>query len=140
MLSQTRRDESQLPMKSAVDVGTFSSHSVAFERAVFRYGLAVFSVVIALGIKLILLHFNFPYPITTSFLLAVAITFWYAGTGPGILSVHLSFAAFALFVPYQVDYRIASAGVHQSRFECVEVHSNTRSGRHRNWFIKSQAR
>jgi len=98
-------------MKSTVDVETFSFHSVAssdvFERAIFRYGLAVFSVVIALGIKLLLLHFNFAYPLSTSFLLAIAITFWYAGTAPGILSVLLSFVAFALFVlPYQVDYRI----------------------------------
>src|SRR5882724_3888648 len=98
-------------MKSAVDVGTFSFHSVAspgvFERVIFRYGLAVLSVAIALGIKLILLDFNFPYPLSTSFLLAIAITFWYAGTGPGILSVLLSFVAFALFVlPHQVDYRI----------------------------------
>ena len=86
-------------------------HSVAstgvFERFVFRYGLAVLSFAIALGVKLILLHFNFPYPLSTSFLLAIAITFWYAGTGPGILSVLLSFIAFAFFVlPYQVDYRI----------------------------------
>ncbi len=98
-------------MKSAVDVGTFSFHSVGslriFEGAIFRYGLAVLSVAIALGIKLILLHFNFPYPLSTSFLLAIAITFWFAGTGPGIFSVLLSVAAFALFVlPYQVDYRI----------------------------------
>src|SRR5256886_9796352 len=78
-----------------------------FERIVFRYGLAVLSVAIALGIKLILLHFNFSYPLSTSFLLAIAITFWYAGTGPGILSVLLSFIAFALFViPNQVDYRM----------------------------------
>src|SRR5437868_5888938 len=86
-------------------------HSVAspgvFERITFRYGLAVLSVAIALGVKLILLYFNFPYPLSTSFLLAIAITFWYAGTGPGILSVFLSFLAFALFViPNQVDYRI----------------------------------
>jgi len=86
-------------------------HSVAspgvFERIIFRYGLAVLSVAIALGVKLILLYFNFPYPLSTSFLLAIAITFWYAGTGPGILSVFLSFLAFALFVlPNQVDYRI----------------------------------
>jgi PAS domain S-box-containing protein len=85
-------------------------HSVAssgvFERIVFRYGLAVLSVAIALGVKLILLHFDFPYPLSTSFLLAIAITFWYAGTGPGILSVLLSFVAFAVFViPNQVDYR-----------------------------------
>src|SRR5256886_15976057 len=78
-----------------------------FERIVFRYGLAVLPVAIALGVKLILLHFGFSYPLSTSFLLAIAITFWYAGTGPGILSVLLSFIAFAFFVlPYQVDYRI----------------------------------
>src|SRR6266576_4978514 len=98
-------------MKSTVDVETFSFHSVAssdvFERTIFRYGLAVFSVAIALEIKLILLHFNFAYPLSTSFLLAIAITFWYAGTGAGILSVFVLFIAFAFFViPNQVDYRI----------------------------------
>jgi hypothetical protein len=51
-------------MKSAVDVGTtFSFQSIAsrraFERTIFRCGLAVLSVAIALGIKLILLHFNY---------------------------------------------------------------------------------
>ena len=98
-------------MKSAVDLGIFRFHAVAssgvFERNVFRYGLAVLSVAIALSVKLILLHFDFSYPLSTSFLLAIAITFWYAGTGPGILSVLLSFVAFAFFViPNQVDYRI----------------------------------
>src|SRR5437016_13219702 len=93
------------------DLAADNFHSVAspgvFERIIFRYGLAVLSVAIALGVKLILLYFNFPYPLSTSFLLAIAITFWYAGTGPGILSVFLSFLAFAFFVlPYQVDYRI----------------------------------
>jgi PAS domain S-box-containing protein len=110
-LNFIRRDKSQFPMKSAVDVRTFSSHWVAspgvFERDIFRYGLAVLSVAIALGVKLILVTFNFPYPLSTSFLVAIAITFWYGGTGPGIFSVLLSFVAFALFVlPYQVDYRI----------------------------------
>src|SRR5947209_18967817 len=91
-------------------------HSVAspgvFERIVFRYGLAVLSVAIALGVKLILLHFDFSYPLSTSFLLAIAITFCYAGTGPGILSVFLSFLAFALFVlSNQVDFRIVLSEV-----------------------------
>src|SRR6267378_1741302 len=73
----------------------------------FRYGLAVLVVVIALGIKLVLLHFDLPYPLSTSFLAAIAIAFWYGGTGPGILAVLLSSLAFAFFVvPYQVDYRI----------------------------------
>jgi len=51
-------------MKSAVDVGTtFSFQSVAphraFKRTIVRYEFAVLSVAIALGIKLILLHFNY---------------------------------------------------------------------------------
>src|SRR5207244_10853223 len=77
-------------------------HSVAspgvFERIVFRYGLAVLSVAIALGVKLILLHFNFLYPLSTSFLLAIAITFCYAGIWQAILSVLLTFFALVLFV------------------------------------------
>ncbi len=74
---------------------------------VFRYGLAVLAVAIALGIKLVLLHFNVPYPLSSSFLAAIAITFWFAGTGPGVLAVLLSSMAFGYFVvPYQIDYRI----------------------------------
>ena len=50
-------------MKSAVDLGTFGFHSMAlpsvFERIIFRYGLAVLSVAIALGVKLILLDLIF---------------------------------------------------------------------------------
>jgi PAS domain S-box-containing protein len=78
-----------------------------FERAFFRYGLAVLSVALALAVKLLLEQLHFGYPLSTSFLAAIAVTFWYAGTGPGILALVLSCAAFGFFVlPYQVDYRI----------------------------------
>ena len=81
-----------------------------FERTgspVFRYGLAVVAVAIALGIKLILLEFNFEFPLTSSFLLAIAITFWFGGTGPGVLAVLLSCMAFGYFVvPRQIDYHV----------------------------------
>ena len=81
-----------------------------FERGIFRYGLAVLSVALALGIKLLLQQLHFGYPLSTSFLAAIAVTFWYAGTGPGILALVLSCAAFGFFVlPYQVDYRIVLA-------------------------------
>ena len=81
-----------------------------FERGIFRYGLAVLSVALALGIKLLLQQLHFGYPLSTSFLAAIAVTFWYAGTGPGILALVLSGAAFGFFVlPYQVDYRIVLA-------------------------------
>ena len=70
-----------------------TSHRV-FEEAVFRYGLAVLSVAAALAIKLILQQFNVGYPLSSSFVTAIAIAFWYGGTGPGVLSVILSFATF----------------------------------------------
>src|SRR6267378_218492 len=73
----------------------------------FGYGLAFISVAAALAVKLIALHFGFPYPVSSSFLAAIAITFWFGGTGPGILAVLLSFVAFGYFVlPNQIDYRI----------------------------------
>ena len=79
----------------------------AFEHAIFRYGLAVLSVALALGIKLLLLRLNFLYPLSTSFLAAIAVTFWYAGTGPGIFALVLSSLAFGYFVlPNQIDYRL----------------------------------
>ena len=78
-----------------------------FDHAIFRYGLAILSVALALGIKLLLLRLDFPYPLSTSFLAAIAITFWYAGTGPGILALVLSSLAFGYFVlPNQIDYRL----------------------------------
>src|SRR5258707_9176611 len=43
---------------------------------VLRYGLAVEAVAIALGIKLVLLQFNVQYPLRSSFVAAIAITFW----------------------------------------------------------------
>lgn len=73
----------------------------------YRYGLAVLSVAAALGIKLVLLYFNFPYPVSGSFLAAIAVAFWFGGNGPGVLSVLLSTLAFGYFVvPYQVDHLI----------------------------------
>jgi C4-dicarboxylate-specific signal transduction histidine kinase len=85
------------------------SHSLMRPAAtpVLRYGLAVVTVAIALGIKLILLRVGFPYPLTSSFLAAIAISFWFGGTGPGLLAVLLSLTAFGYFVmPYQLDYRL----------------------------------
>jgi hypothetical protein len=80
-----------------------SSHRV-FEHSIFRFELAVLSVAAALGIKLILQHFNVGYPLSFA---AIAIAFWYGGKGPGILSLFLSFVVFGYFVlPHEVDYRM----------------------------------
>ena len=56
-----------------------------------RYGLAVASVATALGTTLILRYYNFPAHFISHFtLIAIAITFWCAGTGPGLLAYLLS--------------------------------------------------
>jgi len=56
--------------------------------AILRYGIAVLSVAIAIGLDFLLLrHFDVKL---TPFLFAVAATVWYAGTGPGVLAIVLS--------------------------------------------------
>jgi PAS domain S-box-containing protein len=56
--------------------------------AIFRYGIAVLSVAIAVGLGFFLLqHFEAKL---TPFLFAVAATVWYAGTRPGVLAIVLS--------------------------------------------------
>jgi PAS domain S-box-containing protein len=57
---------------------------------VLRYGLAVFSVSVALGGSLLLERFHFRNVADPLFLIAIAIAVWYAGIGPAILAVVLS--------------------------------------------------
>jgi PAS domain S-box-containing protein len=55
-----------------------------------RYGLALVSVAAALGLARAFLHFHLPQTFAAFALSAIAITFWYAGTAPGILAAVLS--------------------------------------------------
>src|ERR1700751_3062832 len=55
-----------------------------------RYGLAFASVAGALLLDLLFRYFNLPHPFTAFALSAIAATFWYAGTKPGIVAVLLS--------------------------------------------------
>jgi PAS domain S-box-containing protein len=55
-----------------------------------RYGLAVVSVAGALLLDRLFHHFNLPHPFAAFALSAIAITFWYGGTKPGIVAVLLS--------------------------------------------------
>src|SRR6266436_2251336 len=54
------------------------------------YGLAFVSVTGALLLELLFHHFNLPHPFAAFALSAIAITFWYGGTKPGIVAVLLS--------------------------------------------------
>src|SRR4029077_21007206 len=55
-----------------------------------RYGLAFDSVSGALVVELLFQHFNLPHPFAAFALSAIAITFWYGGTKPGVVAVLLS--------------------------------------------------
>src|SRR5438552_16101370 len=65
--------------------------------AALRYGAAVISVAVALGMALILRHYALPHPFTSFSFMAIAITSWYAGTGPGLLAPLLSSSAMSYF-------------------------------------------
>jgi signal transduction histidine kinase len=55
-----------------------------------RYGLAVVSVSAALCISLAFIHFHLPQTFGLFAVSAIAITFWYAGTAPGVVAAVLS--------------------------------------------------
>src|SRR6202049_3800881 len=68
-----------------------------------RYGAAIILVAAALGTALILRHENLPHPFTSFSFAAIAITFWYCGTGPGLLALLLSCLAMSdFFVPIRL--------------------------------------
>jgi transcriptional regulator with GAF, ATPase, and Fis domain len=70
---------------------------------VLRYGTAAVSVTTALAAALILRHNGLPHPFTSFSFAAIAITFWHAGTGPGLLALLLSFAAMSHFsIPIKI--------------------------------------
>jgi PAS domain S-box-containing protein len=58
--------------------------------AALRYGLAFASVAAALGLARIFLYFHLPQPFAAFALSAIAITFWYGGTMPGIVAAVLA--------------------------------------------------
>ena len=64
--------------------------------AIQRYGLAVLSVAVALGVSLATQRYDF-HAEFTPFLLAVAVAAWYAGSGPGVMALILSSALFDYF-------------------------------------------
>jgi PAS domain S-box-containing protein len=55
-----------------------------------RYGLALASVAAAFGLASAFVHFHLPQTFGAFALSAIAITFWYAGTPPGIFAAVLS--------------------------------------------------
>jgi PAS domain S-box-containing protein len=71
-----------------------------------RYGLAIVSVALALVVDLFLFRQSFQGVEFPIFLIAIAITSWYAGVGPSILALVLSTTAFNYYFtePYDSFY------------------------------------
>jgi PAS domain S-box-containing protein len=67
---------------------------------VLRYGLAVTSFAIALGLALLAQRYDLRDMEMPLFLFAIAVTVWYAGIGPAILAVALSGLAFDYFFTF----------------------------------------
>jgi C4-dicarboxylate-specific signal transduction histidine kinase len=72
--------------------------------AAIRYGLALVSVAAAAGLTRLFLYFHLPLAFNAFALTAIAVTFWYGGTKPGILAAVLS----ALVRSYIFDPEINS--------------------------------
>src|SRR5580693_8674253 len=76
-----------LNMADSATARKLTRQSASFVR---RYGLAFASVAGALLLDLLFRHFNLPHPFAAFALSAIAVTFWYGGTKPGIVAVLLS--------------------------------------------------
>jgi PAS domain S-box-containing protein len=68
-----------------------------------RYGLALVSVGAALCLARTFLHFHLPQPFTAFALSAIAVSFWYGGTKPGILAALLSSLVRSYFFEPEID-------------------------------------
>ena len=64
---------------------------------ILRYGLSVISVAIALGLALTLQYHQFRDVEVPVLALSIALTSWYAETGPSLLAIVLSTVAFDYF-------------------------------------------
>src|SRR5579871_939447 len=70
---------------------------------VLRYGAAFVSVAMALGTALLLRYDGLSHPFISFSFAAIAISFWYAGTGPGLLALLLSYLGGSeFFLPVKI--------------------------------------
>jgi len=89
------RVEGQAELKHAAS--TIPRFSPGVRSALQGYGLAASSVLMALGAALLLANYNFRGVEFPLFLMAIALTVWYAGIGPATVALALSAVAFNYF-------------------------------------------
>src|SRR5882762_4817888 len=94
-------------MRSDIVEGEYPAEAKGLSRrgtsVVLRYGLAWVSVAVALALAHTFLYFQLPQPFAAFALSAIAITFWYGGIRPGILSALLASIVRVVFIEPEVD-------------------------------------
>jgi PAS domain S-box-containing protein len=71
-------------------LGRMKSTDTPATSVALRYGLALVFVAAAFSLTCLLLHFHLPQTFGTFAVSAIGLTFWYVGTGPGLLAMVLS--------------------------------------------------
>ncbi|MCU1382471.1 MAG: hypothetical protein JWL71_1168 [Acidobacteria bacterium] len=66
------------------------SHTTPLGPAAARYGLALVSMAVAIGLSHAFLYFDLPQPFAAFALCAIAITFWYGGNRAGVVAAVLA--------------------------------------------------
>src|SRR5947209_4113066 len=74
-----------------------NSSKLAVRSALVSYAAALAGIATALGLALALKHYNLPHPFMSFSLAVIAITFWYAGSGPGLVALLLACLALSYF-------------------------------------------
>jgi PAS domain S-box-containing protein len=106
MVSSSRREMS--PPGIHVSQSSVNRKPLSLQ-AIQRYGLAVVSVSLALGLALLLNRFHFRDAAVPLYLFAGALTAWYGGVGPALLSLALSYLTFDyFFVEPLYEFNIAA--------------------------------
>jgi transcriptional regulator with GAF, ATPase, and Fis domain len=73
-------------------------------RGALGYALAVVTMVVAVLAARTLLEFHVPLAITAFSFCAIAITFWYGGTGPGVLATALAVVVRTFFFEHELHW------------------------------------
>jgi len=74
-----------------------NSSKLAVRSALVSYAAALAGIATALGLALALKHYNLPHPFMSFSLAVIAITFWYACSGPGLVALLLACLALSYF-------------------------------------------
>jgi K+-sensing histidine kinase KdpD len=92
-------DQAEVPtgIRARRTLARWNVESQRIRSPVLRYGFSVVSVAIGLGLALIFQYYEFRDVEVPVLALSIALTTWYAGTGPSVLAIVLSTACFDYF-------------------------------------------